>query len=404
MIAAPIFGRLAGFWTRRRKRPGAIFGQGELPDDTYVAVVGLLYATLTPNLIIAVGFLGVSARVAADGADIFLMLAIAAGSIAVLARLGTLLLYRAEASAEGLQAAGAARLERIFAIPYLAFAVAFGAFSARAMQVASTESHILVVALVFGYAAGVAAGIFVRPWIALPSIVIGVAPTSLVALLKPEPTYVGIGLLLLLFLAGGIHSMMRTYRGATSEITARRVFTKLARADALTGLDNRLSLREAFENSLLRVGRDGTLSVHCLDLDRFKAVNDNFGHPVGDELLRAVADRLRRLLRTGDVAARVGGDEFVLLQASAQHPGEADLLARRIARAIAEPYSIRGHQLSIATSVGYAVRPQHGRDLDELIARADDALIRVKREGGGVALYAPAAPAGSAKAIRTGGR
>ena len=352
-----------------------------MPDNV-CPVVGLLYATLS-HLIIALAFLGVSARVAANGADTLLLLTIATGGVAVLARLCTLLLYRAQARSGDLDASGAARLERIFAIPYLAFAFAFGAFSARAMQVADTQSHILVVGLVFGYAAGVAAGIFHRPWIALPSIVLGVVPISVVALLKPEPTYIGVGLLLLLFLAGGIQTMMRNHRAATAEITARRVFTKLARADALTGLENRLSLREAFENAVLRVGRDGTLVVHCLDLDRFKAVNDTYGHPVGDELLRAVASRLRRLLRSGDVAARVGGDEFILLQASAQHPGEADLLARRIARTIAEPYSIHGHQLSIATSVGYAIAPQHGRDLDELIACADEALIRVKREGGG---------------------
>ena len=79
----------------------------------------------------------------------------------------------------------------------------------------------------------------------------------------------------------------------------------------------------------------------------------------------------------------------MLLQSIAHHGGEAELLARRIARAVAEPYSILGHQLSIGTSVGYALHPDHGRDLDELIARADDALIGVKLEGGGVAVYDP---------------
>jgi diguanylate cyclase (GGDEF)-like protein len=126
-----------------------------------------------------------------------------------------------------------------------------------------------------------------------------------------------------------------------------------------------------------------------LDLDRFKAVNDTFGHPIGDALLQAVAGRLRGALRNGDVAARVGGDEFVLIQTGAQHLGEAELFARRIARAVAEPYSILGKHLLVGTSVGFAIYPEHGRDLDELMARADEALIHVKRVGGGVELYHP---------------
>lgn len=358
-----------------------------LSDGTYLVTVRSLYATLTPTLIMALAFLGIGTHIVLETPDPLLRLLVVLGDTALFARLGVLLLYRTAATSSALDLAGARKIERLFALTYFAFAVVFGAFSARAFHMSSSESHMLVVGLLFGYAAGVAAGVFLRPWIALPSAVVAVAPTSAVALITLNPTYVIAGLLLLLFLAGGIHSMLRNYRIATAEITARQAFASLARADALTGLENRLSLRESFDCARARAGRDGILVVHCLDLDRFKAVNDAYGHPVGDELLRAVSDRLRPVLRAGDVAARVGGDEFVLLQTSARHTGEADLLARRIARVIAEPYSILGHQLLIGTSVGYALYPGHGRDLDNLIARADEALIRVKRSGGGVALY-----------------
>jgi diguanylate cyclase (GGDEF)-like protein len=216
-----------------------------------------------------------------------------------------------------------------------------------------------------------------------------IVPSILVALLTRDLTYFMAGALLLLFLVGGIQSMMRNFKAAAAEITARRTFATLARADALTGLDNRLSLREEFDRAVARLDRDEILIVHCLDLDRFKAVNDSFGHPAGDALLQAVSERLRRALRAADVAARVGGDEFVLLQVGAQHVGEADLLARRIARAVAEPFSIMDRHVTVGTSVGYAIYPEHGRDLDDLIACADDALISVKRSGGGVALYQP---------------
>jgi diguanylate cyclase (GGDEF)-like protein len=360
-----------------------------LPEGTYVVAVRSLYATLIPTLIMAVAFLGIGAHVALETPDLLLNLLILFAGLAVLARVAVLLLFRAGARSERLDVPGARRIERLFAIPYLAFAIAFGAFSARAFQVATAEAHMLVLGLLFGYAAGVAAGIFLRPRIALPSMVLAVVPTSVAALTTPDSAYIAAGMLLLVFLAGGIQSMMRNYRVATTEITARRTFATLARADALTGLENRLSLREAYDGALERVGRDGVLAVHCLDLDRFKAVNDTYGHPVGDALLQAVSERLRRVLRAGDVAARVGGDEFVLLQVSAQHTGEADLFARRIARAVAEPYSILGRQLSIGTSVGYAFFPEHGRDLDELTAHADEALIRAKRAGGGVASYDP---------------
>lgn len=362
-----------------------------LSEGTYIVAVRALYATLTPSVIMAAAFLGVGTFVALETRDLLLTLLISAGALAVVARLGVLLRHRTTACSPDLDLSAARHVERLFAISYLAFAAIFGAFSARAFHVASAETHMLVIGLVFGYAAGVAAGIFLRPWIALPSITLAVIPTAAAALATPDSAYVAAGVLLLLFLVGGVHSMMRNYHAATTEITARAAFATLARADALTGLENRLSLREGYNRAVDRASRDGLLVVHCLDLDRFKAVNDTYGHPVGDALLKAVSDRLRRVLRAGDVAARVGGDEFVLLQ-GAQHHGEADLLARRIARAVAEPYSILGHQISIGTSVGYALHPQHGRDLDNLIARADEALIRIKRAGGGVAAYEPNAP------------
>ena len=121
-------------------------------------------------------------------------------------------------------------------------------------------------------------------------------------------------------------------------------------------------------------------------------MNDEHGHPVGDELLRAVSDRLTGLLRRGDIAARLGGDEFVIVQTGATHSGETEMLARRVARAIAQPFSIAGRQVTIGASVGYALFPEQGLDLEVLVQRADQALVRVKREGGGVARYRAEAP------------
>ncbi|AOH84347.1 hypothetical protein AWL63_10590 [Sphingomonas panacis] len=338
----------------------------------------------------AVAFVSVGIHIALETPELLLRVLISLGILAVLARLGVLLRYRARVSVEDLDPLRARRLERLFAIPYLTFAAVFGAFGARAFQIGSAESHMLMMGLLFGYAAGVAATVFLRPWIAIPSMALAVVPAIAVTLTKTNSTYIGAGALLLMFLVAGAHNTLRSYRISTKEITARRTFAMLARADALTGLENRLSLREAFEGMSARAGRNKIVAVHYLDLDRFKPVNDTYGHPVGDALLRAVSDRLRNALRAGDVAARIGGDEFVVLQ-TGKNCSEAELQAQRMRKVIAEPYSIRGHELSIGTSVGYALYPEHGPDLDDLIAHADEALIGIKREGGGVALYRPKA-------------
>jgi diguanylate cyclase (GGDEF)-like protein len=233
-----------------------------------------------------------------------------------------------------------------------------------------------------------------RPWIAIPSLIIAILPTIVVAPLTPTPARVAVALLLLLFLGGGIQSVIQRHRTAIRGITMRRIYEVLARSDHLTGLNNRLSLREGFDQFVLRGRSAGILVVHCLDLDRFKLVNDRYGHPVGDALLRAVSKRLSNVLRQGDIAARVGGDEFVILQTGARHRDEAELLARRIMREIAMPFSIHGHRISIGTSVGYATFPDQGRSFDTLMARADEALCRIKGQGGGVEAYAGNAPAG----------
>lgn len=362
-----------------------------LPDGTYIIAVRSLYRTLPTTVIIAIAFIAVGLHISVQTPDTLLFVLTVIGAVAVLARLAVLLWHRRRAEDDALDLSTARRIEAAFAASYMAFAGVFGAFSARAFQIATAESHMLVMGLLFGYGAGVAAGIFLRPWIALPAMLMAIVPSIFVALASVHTTYVGAGLLLAIFLAGGMHSLWGNYSAATTEITTRTAYAKLARADDLTGLDNRLSLREAYDVVMAR-SRPNLMVVHCLDLDRFKAVNDTYGHPVGDALLQAVADRLRRHLRAGDVAARVGGDEFVLLQFGAQLPEEAELFARRIVRAISEPYAVQGHELSIGTSIGYALYPEHGRDLDDLITCADTALIGVKGQGGGVALYRPDLP------------
>jgi diguanylate cyclase (GGDEF)-like protein len=358
-----------------------------LPDGTYVVLVRSLYATLLPTTIIAVSFLSVGVLIGIQTPDRTIDLLTGIGTFFALLRLANLLHHRSRAADEALDAAGARILERRFALCYFAFACVFGVFAARAFLVATPGSHMLVIGLLFGYGAGVAAGVSMRPRIAVSSMLVAIVPTSLVALWLPSVPNVAIALLLLVFMSGGIQSIEARYRTVAENVTLRRTFETLARADDLTGLPNRLSLREGFDRFLTSARPGDVLAVHCLDLDRFKPVNDLYGHPAGDALLRAVSERLNGVLRRGDIAARLGGDEFVILQTGVTHRDEAEMLARRVLREIAKPFAIDGHRIQIGTCVGYALFPDDGADLETLIGRADEALVGVKRGGGGVAAY-----------------
>ena len=167
------------------------------------------------------------------------------------------------------------------------------------------------------------------------------------------------------------------------EVANRRVL-ELAQIDALTGLPNRAVFLEQLEAAVDAQARPRgeTFSVLMLDLDRFKNVNDSLGHAAGDALLREVATRLRSALRGSDLLARLGGDEFAIIQAGCddQRQGSIDLAAR-ICKLIAEPFPLPGRQVEVGTSIGIAMVPQHGRDREQLLKKADLALYRSKSAG-----------------------
>ncbi|WP_375263880.1 EAL domain-containing protein, partial [Palleronia sp.] len=172
------------------------------------------------------------------------------------------------------------------------------------------------------------------------------------------------------------------------EITERRRsedrIRHMARHDALTDLPNRTLFQERLGQALQHLPRGRGLAVLALDLDRFKAVNDTLGHPVGDLLLKAAAERLRRKVQEGDTISRLGGDEFAVIQACGEQPAASRSLARRMIETLSEPFDIEGHQISIGTSVGIAVAPGDGTDPGQMLKNADLALYRAKSDGRGV--------------------
>lgn len=157
----------------------------------------------------------------------------------------------------------------------------------------------------------------------------------------------------------------------------------LARHDLLTGLPNRLHFREIGQQQLADArGRAHPFAVLFVDLDKFKEVNDNFGHASGDGLLLAVAQRLTRAVRESDTVARFGGDEFAILLAKFSDRRVVTSLAHKLNHAMAQPFVVGDKTLHISASIGAAICPADGDDPDELMRKADEAMYSVKKRGG----------------------
>ena len=170
----------------------------------------------------------------------------------------------------------------------------------------------------------------------------------------------------------------------TERKSAEAKISHMARYDALTGLPNRTYFRDQIDKALGPTRHSGkSCAVLFIDLDQFKQVNDTLGHPCGDQLLCAVADRLRKIIRDTDVVARFGGDEFVVFQSPVKHPKEAAALAKNIVKWLEEPYEIEGHHVVIGASIGIAITPHEAITADHLLKNADMALYRAKSDGRG---------------------
>lgn len=157
----------------------------------------------------------------------------------------------------------------------------------------------------------------------------------------------------------------------------------LDRHDSLTGLPNRGAFLARLEQAIALRGRDMGSALFRLNLQRFKSVNDTLGHDAGDRLLRDVANRIVACVRETDVVARLGNDEFAILQTGVERPEDAEILARRLLSILAEPFTLNGHELEIAACIGIAMIGADGSHPDTLVRHAGFALQRAKDEGGG---------------------
>ncbi|MCG5244977.1 EAL domain-containing protein [Methylorubrum extorquens] len=199
--------------------------------------------------------------------------------------------------------------------------------------------------------------------------------TDCIVALKQQPTAEG--------------GWIATYEDVTQRYEAEARIITMARKDALTGLANRMVFGERLEEAAARLdeGAGAGFATLCLDLDRFKEVNDTLGHPIGDGLLRSVAERLQGCLRDTDLVARLGGDEFAIVQAGVQagtHARrDASALAKRLIAAFQQPFLLDGHTVTVGLSIGISLAPEHGTSPEKLLKSADLALYRAKATGRG---------------------
>jgi len=184
------------------------------------------------------------------------------------------------------------------------------------------------------------------------------------------------------FVLDGKRAVQSIFRDITERKLAEAHLEFLANFDILTGLPNRRLFFDRVGQSLLNAKRQEHLvGLLYLDLDRFKEVNDSFGHAVGDLLLKEVSVRLADSLRLSDSAARMGGDEFTVILTKIVEPGDAAIVAQRIVDNIARPFLLEGHTVSVGVSIGIGIYPIDGEDPDTLLQKADTAMYRAKEAG-----------------------
>ncbi|OIP21919.1 MAG: hypothetical protein AUK50_00375 [Comamonadaceae bacterium CG2_30_57_122] len=181
---------------------------------------------------------------------------------------------------------------------------------------------------------------------------------------------------------GQVVNRVGIFADITQSRAAEEAIEHQAQHDFLTKLPNRLLFSDRFGQQLASARRNrGKFAVMYLDLDNFKTVNDTLGHAVGDQLLITMAQRLSELVREIDTVCRLGGDEFVVLMSEVQHRSDVIALADKLLDTLAQPYTLGEHTLRVTASLGLAMYPHHGSDMDSLLQAADQALYQAKKDG-----------------------
>ncbi|PPQ45274.1 GGDEF domain-containing protein [Rhodopseudomonas palustris] len=298
------------------------------------------------------------------------------------ARVFSLMRYKARAAR--FTDADVVRWERLYGAGATAFGLALGALSFRALQLGDAPGAWIAFGLSMSYCVGMVSRAAIRPWIILTAAAALLMPTMIAGLMRPELAYkIGAGMLVLFWLT--LREASKHLSAAfTERLEAKHRLARQATHDFLTDLPNRAGFLQALSDMA------GNFTVVAIDLDGFKPINDRHGHHTGDDLLRQVAERLTTCVGADGVAARFGGDEFMLLKpvtSAEQGRDEALALARKAVFDLSMPYLLADLPVCIGASAGIAVSHAAltGGNTAQLLERVDRALYVAKRAGGGCA-------------------
>jgi diguanylate cyclase (GGDEF)-like protein len=361
------------------------FRTGALSDAVHVEIIAALYGTLVPIVFAGISQAIVGTITARQTGDMPTAVLTALGVVVAFVRAFGVRAYRCRfAGRLPLDRAEAAAWESRYTIGTGMTALFLGLFAARSLVLNDAICSLMAIGIAFGFSAGIVARLSLRPVVAVVDLLVIGLPAIVVAFMQPDAAHIGFGLILTVYLVGGLEMVRLAYNSTINQFTLKEQFEQLARLDPLTGIFNRSIL----DTDLVQMMTDrkvGAVAIHAIDLDHFKAANDRFGHPVGDGLLKQVAARLKSIGGPGDFIVRMGGDEFILVQKSASS-SDAELMAQRIFEKVSAPYRVAGHDIVIGLSIGVAISPDDGQSVDALLSSSDKALYRAKESRGGYVL------------------
>lgn len=359
-----------------------------VPENVYVELINDLFSATPLIAVFAISQCVIGAAIFAATGDVIVAALTIVGVLISCERMWMIRNYHQAAAATPLSRTDAGMWEKRFAARSIATGIVVAAMGVRCFMLPEPTVHMLIVGVLFSYAAGTITRVAFRPRLALFNLIVVAVPPAIVCLLHGDMIYLCLGLSMLIFMCGAFDVVQHSYETIVSQLMLKRRFAGLAQRDSLTGLSNRLGLTENLETVMADAQRNGHgLAVHSLDLDRFKAANDLYGHPAGDAVLQEVARRLSRLTRASDLLVRLGGDEFMLVQTGVAEREQATALAARIVEDISCYYEIKGYTIEIGTSVGIALLTDEDLTPDDLLDRADQALYQAKRTRTGYAVY-----------------
>ena len=318
-------------------------------------VIGGLYGTMVPIVFAGASQAIVGAIVASQTADVVTGVLTGIGVIVAFVRAWDVLAFRRRfARKPALDRAEANRCMRRYAIGTGTTAFLLGLFAARSLMLQDAIYSTMAIGIAFGFGAGIVARLSLLPFVAIADLSVMALPPIVLAFAPMDAPHFGLGMLMTIYLIGSFEFRL-SFNSTINQILLKQQFEQLSRIDPMTGVFNRSVLAMDLSDIIADRG-DSTVAIHAIDLDHFKAANDRLGHPVGDALLKQVAERLKSLAGQSDLVIRMGGDEFILVQRSAWPHEEAERMAQRIFETVSAPYCIEGHDIVIGVSIGLPCR------------------------------------------------